>query len=81
MEKITNFEILDIDDRIVGCRIENPDEDDDCYYIKIRFNFIADNMGGLGRHEFTSKDKQDILNQVKLFILDKNKGFKIVLPD
>lgn len=67
---ITNKEVLDIHDNITDCIIENPNEIDDGYYVKIFFKYLRANgeENTDGRREFTSENKADLLKEVRDFI-------------
>lgn len=67
---ITNEEVLDIHDNITDCYIENPNEIDDGYYVKIFFKYLRANReeNTDGRHEFISESKKDLLKEIKDFI-------------
>ena len=67
---ITKKEILDIHDNITDCYIENPNEIDDGYYVKIFFKYLRANReeNTDGRHEFISESKEDLLKKIKDFI-------------
>ena len=74
---ITNEEVLDIHDNITGCIIENPNEIDDEYYVKIFFKYLRANgeENTDGRREFISESKEDLLKEVKNFITNFKTNF------
>ena len=74
---ITNEEVLDIHDNITGCIIENPNEIDDEYYVKISFKYLKANgeENTDGRKEFTSENKADSLKEVRDFITNFKTNF------
>ena len=67
---LTSEEVLDIHDNITDCIIENPNEIDDEYYVKISFKYLKANgeENTDGRREFTSENKADLLKEVRDFI-------------
>ena len=74
---ITKKEILDIHDNITDCYIENPNEIDDGYYVKIFFKYLRANReeNTDGRHEFISESKKDLLKEIKDFITNFKTNF------
>lgn len=74
---ITKKEILDIHDNITDCYIENPNEIDDGYYVKIFFKYLRANReeNTDGRHEFISESKEDLLKKIKDFITNFKTNF------
>jgi hypothetical protein len=67
---ITDEEVLNIHDDITYCIIENPNEIDDKYYVKIFFKYLRANgeENTDGRHEFISESREDLLKEIKDFI-------------
>lgn len=70
MIPITKEEILGIHENITSCIIENPNEINDEYYVKIFFKYLRANGKNStdGRQEFISKSKEDLLKEIKDFI-------------
>jgi hypothetical protein len=78
---LTKEEIMDIDDRVTSCSFDNPDSVDSQYYIKVWFNYKNGHKIFQGRREFVALTKNAIIDDVKSFFRNKNRGFEIVFND
>lgn len=80
-------EIKAIDDRILHCIVENPNNDflmveEQRYYVRLTFDYVEKSMGNVenpktrkGRQEFESKDKGDLFLQIENFMRKKHETF------
>lgn len=76
---VTSDEITSIDNRIKYCMIENPEELNDKYYVKIWFSY-KDNFGTKpdGRHEFIADTKEKLIEAIQDFLITEKEGWCIV---
>lgn len=84
---IKEKEIKRIDDRILHCVIENPNDDfsmvdNQKYYVCISFDYVEKSIGNIeepktrrGRQEFESDKKEDLFLQIENFMRKKHKTF------
>ena len=77
MEFITYEEITNINKSITSCYIENPNEINDEYYVKIFLKYLKVNgeENTDGRKEFISESKTDLLKEVRDFITNFKTNF------
>jgi hypothetical protein len=78
VDTISIEEIKKIDDRILSVSIDNPEFENPEYYVKIWFNYSMNESFGKGRKEFVSLCKVTLINDIKTFLKDKNKGFDVI---
>lgn len=78
--QITTKEIKSIDKRIKSCIIENPEEPNDEFYVKIWFNYriAKKEVKTDGRQEFISKSKQKLIEEIQNFLIQDKNGWCIV---
>lgn len=76
---ITPDEILAIDKRIKSCLVENRDEENDEYYVKIRFSYQINGKEPKtdGREEFVNESKDKLILQIKDFMMSDKNGWSI----
>lgn len=77
---VTADEITSLDSRIKSCEIENPEESDDDFYVKIRFNYKRGN-GDLkpdGRQEFIANTKETLITEIQDFMKSDKVGWCIL---
>jgi len=77
---VISNEITSIDNRIKSCIIENPDDESNEYYVKIWFAYKMDcgNPHPDGRQEFLTETKQQLLYEIKDFMMSDKNGWCIL---
>lgn len=79
-DRLSYAEVKRIDERIKSCTIENPDLENQEYYVKIYFNYRSrqEKEPQLGKREFIDSNKTILINEIISFLQDQTKGFDII---
>lgn len=77
---VTADEITSLDSRIKSCEIENPEESDDEFYVKIWFNYKIgnDDLKPDGRQEFVTETKEQLISEIQDFMKSDKNGWCIL---